>query len=689
MADENQPEKMTEEDLITLIGQEEDMASGVMTSDLSFQREKALNYYLGKAYGNEVQDKSQFVTREVMDTVEWMMPYLMKIFFSGEETVKFEPTGPEDVGAAAQATDYTNYIWKQKNPGFKIAYQWIKDALIQKNGIVKVWYDDSMERTREEYEGISETQLNLMAQKDNIEVVGVEQIDEMLAGPNGEEVPFRSFNATLIRSEDKGQVRVEPVPPEEFRINKGARSIETAMFCQHVVQKTISELRALGYDVDDLPAGGDTDDAEYSPERIARYEFDNTNPDDFGSDSTSDAQRRLVWVKETYIRTDFDGDGLTELRKVVHVGSEVLFNEEVAFMPFAGWTPIMMSHKFYGLSISDTIMDLQLLQSTLTRNMLDNQYANNNGRYEVVDGQVNLDDLLTSRPGGVVRVKAQGAVTPLSTPQLSATAFQMLEHVETLRERRTGVSARTQGMDENAMNSHTTATQFQGVMSAALQKIELIARVFAETGLKDMFLLIHNNVAMHQNRKDMVRLRNEFVEIDPSDWKERKDMTAVVGLGNGNPDQRMRELQAIQLQQQSIMQSGGFGTIVQPKNLYALSEDMVRVNDKTAPNKYFTDPGDATGMEGKDQPTPEQQAKSMDSQAKMMDSQTKQADSQTKQAQVQGDLQEAAAKLELDRERFEQEKQEWADNIEFKIAELHLEDKQQRAVSIGDGKVPG
>ena len=683
MADDNKPEKMTEEDLLTLIGQEEDMASGVMTSDLSFQREKALDYYLGRQYGNEVKDKSQFVTREVMDTVEWMMPYLMKIFFSGEETVKFEPTGPEDVDAAAQATDYTNYIWKQKNPGFKIAYQWIKDALIQKNGIVKVWYDDSMERTREEYEGISEQQLNVMAQKENMEVVGVEQIDEVIQGPQGP-VPFRSFNATLIRSEDKGQVRIEPVPPEEFRINKGARSIDTAMFCQHVVQKTVSELRALGYDVDDLPQGGDDDEVEFSPERLARYEFDNTNPADFGSESTGDPQRRLVWVKETYIRTDFDGDGLTELRKVVHVGGEVLFNEEVAFMPFAGWTPIMMSHKFYGLSISDTIMDLQLLQSTLTRNMLDNQYANNNGRYEVVDGQVNLDDLLTSRPGGVVRVKAQGAVTPLATPQLSATAFQMLEHVETLRERRTGVSARTQGMDENAMNSHTTATQFQGVMSAALQKIELIARVFAETGLKDMFLLIHNNVAMHQNKKDVVRLRNNFVEVDPSDWKERKDMTAVVGLGNGNPDQRMRELQAVGMQQQQVMQAGGFGTIVQPKNLYALAEDMVRVSDKTAANKYFNDPGDATGMEGKDQPTPEQQAK-------LKDSATKEMEAQIKAQKVKIDEQELqlqAAELALDRERLEFERERHADDNEFKLGELHLEAKQQRAVSIGDGKVP-
>ena len=247
-------------------------------------------------------------------------------------------------------------------------------------------------------------------------------------------------------------------------------------------------------------------------------------------------------MHESFLQTDYDGDGIVELRKVCTVGDYVLANDEIDSVPFVSITPIKIPHKFFGVSVADLVMDLQLYKSVLMRNLLDNMYNQNFGRYAVLEGQANLDDLLTQRPGGVVRVKSPNAVMPLATPPLEPYSFQMLEYLDGVRESRAGVSRMSQGMNENALTSHTTATAVNAVMGAAQSRVELIARNFAETGVKDLMLTIYTLLMKNQDHQRVVMLRNQWVPVRPDSWNDKMDCTVSVALGSGNKDQQMMHL---------------------------------------------------------------------------------------------------------------------------------------------------
>ena len=251
---------------------------------------------------------------------------------------------------------------------------------------------------------------------------------------------------------------------------------------------------------------------------------------------------RTYWLYESFLRTDYDDDGITELRKICSVGDKILQNDAIDRIPFVSITPVKIPHKFFGLSVADLVMDLQLMKSTLMRNLMDNMYNQNFGRYAVLEGQANLDDLLTQRPGGVVRVKSPNAVTPFATPALEPYSFQMLEYLDGVREARAGVSKMSQGLDENALTSHTTATAVNAVMGAAQSRVELIARNFAETGVKDLMICIYELLHKNQDKERMIKLRNEWVPVRPDVWRDKFDCTVSVALGSGNKDQQMMHL---------------------------------------------------------------------------------------------------------------------------------------------------
>jgi len=471
--------KMTKRELAAHVEQEIQGALGYGDGKLTRQRTDAMDRYYGKKYGNEQEGRSQIVTRDVADVIEWIMPSLMKIFTGGDKVVQFEPQGPEDVEMAKQATDYTNYVIMKQNPGFSIIYSWFKDALLQKNGIVKHFWDDTTEVTREEYKNLTEEEFTSLLIDDDIEIVEhtANGTEELVEGQLPQPI---THDAVVKRTRESGQVCIEPVPPEEFLINKYAKGIEDARFVGHRVKKTKSELLAQGYPKAKLERAFSAQEAEWKSERLARFDYDGDSS--YPNGDIDDG----VWVTECYIRVDFDNDGIDELRKITKVGDELLDNEAVDSVPFSSLTPVPMPHKFYGLSIYDLISDLQLIKTTLMRNLLDNMYLTNNGRYEVVEGQANLDDLMTSRPGGIVRVRTPGAVSPLATPQLDQNSFNMLGYLDSIREERTGVNKNSMGIGDGGLKSHQTATGVAQVMTAAQQKIELIARVFAETGMKDL-----------------------------------------------------------------------------------------------------------------------------------------------------------------------------------------------------------
>jgi hypothetical protein len=431
-------EKVTDEDIVSRIDGEINEALG-HGDELSDQRYEAMKYYYSEPFGNEVEGRSQYVDSTVQDTIEWIKPSLMRVFASGDELVQFEPNSPDEVDMAKQATDYVNYVLKRQHNGWEILYQWFTDALLQKNGIVKVWWDDYSEYVREEYRNLSDVEFEALVVDEDVDIV------------EHSEYPVEGgyyHDCVVKRMQYNGQVYIENVPPEEFLINREAKTIDDARFICHRIKKTLSELRQMYPDIDDEDLkGGDIGNPMWSAERQARYSFDSTE-DFWNTDSVSAPEKSMTeyWLYESFIRTDYDGDGIAELRKVCTVGTTILANDEIDNMPFISLTPIKIPHKFFGLSVADLVMPLQKIKSTLIRNLLDNMYNQNYGRFAVLEGQANLDDLLTARPGGIVRVKSPNAVTPLATPSLEPFAFNMVQYMDQVGEARAGVSATTQGL---------------------------------------------------------------------------------------------------------------------------------------------------------------------------------------------------------------------------------------------------
>lgn len=622
-------------------------------SELSDQRRQAIEYYMGEPFGNEVDGRSQIVSRDVADTIEWIKPSLMRVFSSGDEVVRFEPEGPEDVGASEQATDYCNYVFERDNNGFELLYSWFTDALLSKNGIIKVWWDESIDRQREEYQELSPEEFEALLSDPDIEVKQHTEITEDDVDPDtGASMVTSTHDVVVIRTNTKGRVKIENVPPEEFLISREAKSIDDAMFVAHKVRKTKSQLKQEGFDVGDISSSNEGD---FNMERAARFDHDQTYS--YG-ESFEEEALRTYWVYECYLRSDQDGDGIAELLKVTMVGNTILSCEPVDRIPFASLTPIKVPHKFHGLSMADLVMDLQLIKSTLMRNLLDNMYLINHGRYVVLDGQANLDDLLTSRPGGVIRTKVPGAVQRLDTPSLEPYTFQMLDYIDGIREERSGVNKYSQGLNDNALSSHTSASAVSQVMTAAQQRVELIARLFAETGVKDLFRQIYELVQKYQDKERVIKLRGQWVPVRPDMWRDKMDCTVTVGLGHGNRDQQRLHLSTL-LQFAAQSMSGGL-SIVNERNLYNLGAQMIKNMGFKNVSDFLTDP--ETVQKGQN---PEDQVKAKELQLKESELNIKLMEAQTKQMEAQLDVATKQKELQL------------------KEAELMIEATQQRPVAVG------
>ena len=648
-------EKVTEEDIVSRIDGEITDALGYGDT-ISEQRAQAMQYYFSEPFGNEVDGRSQYVDSTVQDTIEWIKPSLMRVFASGDELVQFEPDGPNDVAIAKQATDYVNYVLQRQNNGWEIMYQWFTDALLQKNGIIKVWWNDFDEEIREEYAGLNDIEFEALISVDEVEVVEHDEYpvyDEM-----GVQGPGFEHDVVIKRHTSGGEVEVDNVPPEEFLINREAKNIQDARFVCHRVRKTLSDLREMYPDVEkeDLK-GGDSYSQAWGPERNARYSFDDSG-NMFGIDNNPSTEEALqeYYLHESFIRTDYDNDGIAELRKVCTVGSYVLSNDAVDNIPFISITPIKIPHKFFGLSIADLVMDLQKIKSTLMRNLMDNAYNQNFGRYAVLEGQANLDDLLTARPGGIVRVKSPNAVMPLATPPLEPFVFQMLQYFDDVRESRAGVSRTTQGLNDQALTSHTTASAVNAVMTAAQSRVELVARQFAETGVKELMCRIYELLVKNMDRERVIKLREEWVPVDPSSWSDKMDATVSVALGHGNKDQQIMQLSNLVQMAKDAKQSGS--PMISEENLYNISSSLIKSMGYQNVNDFLTPPQE----QAPPQPDPMQDATL---EAIKVDTQVKQGELAVKQMKAENEVNETKM------------------DAKFKMAELNMELETGDQVKIG------
>jgi hypothetical protein len=578
---------MSDEKLLALISARADRAdtSGTFDED----RAKLIEYYLGAPFGNEVEGRSSVVMREIYSTIEWMKPALMRMFFGGQDVVKFTPTSAEDVAHAEQETDYVSYVIKERNDGFETLYSWFTDALLSANSYV-VCYWDKRESVHESfYEQVSASQLVMLTEQLNgkgneWEIV---EADEVGTDDMGEPL----FDVRLKETVSEGYVHVETIPPERLRVDASHKHVGLSRcnFVQYTEIKTISALREAGFDVADDIADDDSEDATGNIVEQARNLRQNKSSDEVIEEGEDDPASREVHVHTSFIRVDYDGDGKAELRRVCHVGSTVLLNETYDCIAVAALTPTIMPHRHVGMSIAEVVKDLQEIKSTLMRGMLDNMYLANNGRYAVNEDTVNLDDFAVSRPGGVVRVAGDPmtSVRELAHPSLSGNVIQAVEYLDMVLENRTGASPRVlqgQNFDGNAINK--TASGISQIMSAAMARIELIGRIFAETGVRDLYRIVHALTLKHARKAEVVNLRNQWVPVDPREWDRRYNMTVEVGLGTGDKQGKISMLQMIIAAQASAMPYG----VSSPQTMFNALSKLTEEAGYKNPEEFWVNP---------------------------------------------------------------------------------------------------
>lgn len=449
-------------------------------------------------------------------------------------------------------------------------------------------------------------------------------------------------DVTIVTTRKLAQAKVMGVPPEEFGIERGARNIKDCNYCFHeIVTKTQSQLIDEGFDEDQVMGledyTGNTEVETLSRDTVGEH-FNTVS-------ASSNKAARLVKVTEHYIRLDYEGNGRACLYQVITAGTQgdILKKDgkpaitPFDAIPFAATCPVPQPHRFFGRSIADLIMDIQRIKTALIRGALDNLYLHNNPRVEVAEenaGQNTLDDLLVSRPGGVVRTKTPGGLNWQVVPDITASVYPAIQYFDSVREQRTGLSQQSQGLDANALQNQS-ATAVAQVFSASQMRTKLIARIIAE-GVRDIFSLLHGTIRKHGQQQQTVRLRNKWVPIDPREWKNRDDMTINVGLGTGGKAQQFAQTMAIANVQKEMI-AGGMSQLAGPKEVYNTAAELTRIMGHKNPDKFFNDP-DAkdpqTGQPLHPAPPPAPDPKVM-----------------AIQAQAQNDQQELALKAQLDKQK--------------------------------------
>ena len=615
-------EPMDDAELQAIITQDLTDAVSYVDSDLSPTRAKGTEYYRGDLFGNEVDGNSKVVAMEVRDTVSAMLPSLMRVFFNSENVVEFAPRGPEDVKMAQQATDYANYVFQNDNNGFLTTYAIFKDALVRKCGIAKFWWEDEEKVRIEEYSGLDDQTLEMLMQEPGAEVkivvsypdpdideMQMSTIDPMTGQPVTMPAPM-IHDVQIKRITKDGRIRIMAVPPEELLLDRRARSFDDA-----------------------------------------------ANP----------MMRRVLYI-EAYSRVDFDGDGIAELRKVCCMGGgyKVVRNLPASYIPFADFPcdPEPHTSPLEAMSVFDITRDLQEIKSEILRNTLDSLAQSIHPRTAVVEGQVNIDDVLNNETGAIIRMRAPGMVQPLTTPFVGQAAFPMLEYMDQIKEDRTGMSKAAMGLNADALQSSTKAA-VNATISASQGRIELTARILAE-GMKKLFHGILFLATTHQDKARTVRMRNEWVQIDPRYWDASMDANINIGLGNGDTNERLQGLMMIMSKQEQILQQlGTQNPLVTPQQFSNTLRKIVELSGFKDASSYFQDiPADyVPPAPPAPKPTPEELL------------------AQVQAESIKADIQKKAAELELKRQQMlmddDLKRDQMAQDLYLKKYEIELKYNSQ------------
>ena len=638
-------------------------------SEFSQERIRAMDFYLGEPFGNEVEGRSSVVSTEVADTVEAIMPNLMRVFTANDKYVRFSPRTAEDMERAEQVSDYVNYIINHDNEGYKILYNWFKDALLFRLGIVKYFYEEEENVTEEEYNGLDENELAVLLANPDIEVI--EQQETVLNSymeDDGTVVPLESSYDLSVRvTERKGKIKVINVPPEEFLVNRRATSLEDSYFVAHRTTMTVSDLVAMGYDREEVEAHAGLSDLDVDQERTNRFQDLEANT---GTDAADPTLRDVVYY-ECIMKVDYDGDGIAERRRICAIGAEgthILHNEPFDHVPFAVVSPVLMPHRLIGRSIYDMTEDLQVIKSTLMRQYLDSVYTSTLPRMVAVEGQVNLDDLLEGTAGGIIRARQPGMVQAITGTPVGGEVRPLMDYLDNIKEQRTGMSKASQGLDANALQS-TTASAISATVRGAQVKLESYARTMAETGVKSLFKGILHLVTKYDNKPRIVRLRNNFVPIDPREWTSEFDVVVQVGLGTADDEQKIAFLTQIAAKQEQIlMQLGPSNPVVSMSQYVNTLRSIAEIGGFKDADQFFASPQQIQMQQQQQQQQPPQPNPEV-----AMKQQQMEAELALKREKMQADIQ-------LERERMTME-------MELRRQELQAEAELRMAKAVTDSQI--
>jgi len=630
------------------------------------------SYYNGSPLGNEEEGRSDIVLTEVRDTILAMMPSLVRVFASTDKLFEYIPFGPEDVEVAEQATDYvTHVVLQQDNSAYTLFHSLIKDALIAKVGVAKWWWDTTEVVTEESYTGLSLPAAAMLAQDPEVSVLSMSVEQGAQAGmlppilqqfmqpqqpmmppdagmapampgpmppaPAAASMPMEQPEVTVAmrvrRTKRTGKACVQAVPPEEFLIARTARDVQTSPYVAHRTLKTVSDLVAMGYDRDVIEDNAGDTEWDISSD-TSEQELRNPGLDQFSDLGTDKSMRRVLYV-ESFIRYDADDDGVAELHRVCSVGDscEVLHDEIVDEIPFALFCPDPVPHAAIGNSIAEQVLDIQFTKSTILRNTLDSLAQSIHPRTVVVEQSVNLDDVLNTEVGAVIRAKQPGMIQTLDIPFNGQFTLPLMEYFDSVRTARTGVNRSTL-LDADALQS-TSANAVAATVSAAAERTEMVARTLAETGMKPLARGILRLVTRNQDRPRMVKLRNKWVEMDLRNAPDM-DVSVNTAVGRGNEAQKLGFLAQIMAKQEQILQQlGPQNPIVGLQEWQNTVSDMAILMGFKDATKYFKQipPGWQ----------PPQQQQQMD---------PNQLLAQVEQQKIMADIEIQKAKLELEREKM-------------------------------------
>jgi len=612
-------------------------------SEITDQRIKAQRYFDGEVDIGYEDGRSKVVATKVRDTVRAVKPSLMRVFMSTSKPVEYMPLGPEDVAAAEQATQYMHYIFN-KNNGYRVLNDAFHDALIKKCGIIKAYWETSYKAEIFTYDNLTDQEYALIASDDDVTILEHGVTTSMSVDEFGMEVEMPEHSLKISKQMPDGRLRIESVPPEEFFVNSQARSIDDAYIVAHRTEMRVGELVEMGfdfedvYDLDGLYGASDISEAE----TIERQGY---SQDDY-EDREGDPAMRQVAVTEAYMKIDVDGTGIPVLHRFICGGTnyKLLDLEPWDEVPFAVFEVDPEPHTFYGRSLAEIIMDDQDASTAILRGILDNVAMTNNPRIGIVDGAVNIDDVLNNEIGAIVRMRQAGAIQDLAVPFTAGQTLGALTYMDQLVENKTGVSRASMGLDPDAMQS-TTKAAVQATIQAQAGQIGVMVRNLAD-GMKRLFGIMLRTSIKHTDEEQAMQINGQFVQVDPRVWRADMDIGINVGLGTGREEEKMMALQqAFQIQQQIYTAYGPYNGMVSLTNIRNTLSDMLAAAGVRNSDRYFAPIT----------PEVEQQLLAMQQQAQAQQAQgsdPNQAFLAAEQMKAQAQMQSDMAKLQLDQQKL-------------------------------------